>query len=177
MVASDSMTLDVVVPRSWAIRVEKTGRRVATAPDTARGGISIIVAPIHPRPDNFLSLRDEGILRQAPSGATSAIVERADLLSAVGWPINVFDVESRRDGVVVERQLHIVYFLLEYIGWAYARVTRPEVYADLRGELLEVLSTGQPRWNADGEIVSVSQMWNGLPPVVPAPRADEPPGE
>lgn len=163
------MRLLIVLPTNW--EVSRSDRRlVAVAPSTVQGGVRIEVEPIVWRPDDPAVWRDECIARHAPSDGRAAINDRAELTSAVGWPLNVFDIEITRAGAVIERQLHVFYFILEYACHVVAHVTSPDAYGALRDELLKVLASGRPLWDADGEIVALQQLWHDVE-MPPSPEA------
>jgi hypothetical protein len=156
------MHLGIVLPTNWDVSRTSGGHTRALAPNTVRGNVMIEIMPIIERPENVSAWRDEVIARAIPNGCESRVADRAEMISAVGWPLNVFDVEILRDGAVIECQLHVFYFVLEYAAQVIARVGVPEAYPELRGELLRVTASGAPLWSADGEVVAMSQLWQDV---------------
>lgn len=152
------MHLELPVSANWTRTTSGDETLYAVAPS-----LTLSASPLTPLPLGLAGWGDRIVIGATPR-------ERYRLTNLVethtegGWPVTIFssDILAAADGPPVERRIHALYRFLEYGGVAVARSTTPATLDAHRDALMQLFLQARPDWR--GPILTLAQLWEGLPP-------------
>jgi len=135
------------LPAGWGAETRDGARtRVAIEPD-----VSLLVDPLVPFPDDLDAWVRTFLVRDLPPTWVVDIERREDGTTELGWPMITFRLQVRDQAEVKERQICVIYRLLEYLGAVKVRGTTGR-WPAIEASLLSVLHSGHPDWGGDAAV-------------------------
>jgi hypothetical protein len=158
------MQIQLSLPHGWPV-VKLDRQQLVLVPGTSPNATDLFLASgwLVPLPDNEQSWYEQALrVDMAPSVKLTIVSTTRDKTQS-GWPMTVVEARaSVNEGLVAEYRMAAFYTFFEYGAVVLVRGKIAERYDTYRDTLIEIMKTGAPSWQAEGEIVALADLYHPL---------------
>jgi len=137
------MKLVLTLPDAWVVRTHGEQQVAVVSPDLVLAWGWLVPFPDQPAVWVQRAMHADVT---APATVTAGAAETR--ATRDGWTLKLLEAEVRLAGALAEYRLGAFYQFLEYGAVALVRARHRDALAAIRPQLIDVLETGRPDWQA-----------------------------